>query len=340
MRDRRLQPRLAPAVVVLAVIAAAAGLFAMSPATRALIATTGCPAATPGSSPCPANAFLNIDPAGGGPNTPVNVHGRQFLPNEVINLYWDSPGKVAGTATANASGSFDQTFMPFPGDAPGNHAICTTEPPSPCATFNLQAAATSPTPTSSPSNSPTPSASASPSPTESPSPSPVAAASINGIDIITRPPFVFLPIIALLALIGLAAYWALGGNQRSRTLTLPAASVVHRAARPDHQKTQEEPAPPPLVDTSPSTGLGPEPPIREAEPPMPTHVEPPITMDPEPPAPMPPPAEPPPSMPPEPPPVESQDWPSTFHTPSGELPPSPEAPAAPEGPPDLPEPGD
>jgi hypothetical protein len=150
---------------------------------------------------------------------------------------------------------------------------------------------------------------------------------------------VFLPVIAVLALIGLVAYWALGGNQRSRPPALPAASVVHRAARPDYLQTQE-PAPTPPADTSAPTGLQAAPPVQEVEAPMPPDAEPLPTLDPEPLAPMPPPAEPPPPMPLEPPPVASQDWPSTFHTPSGDLPPSPEAPAAPEGPPDLPEPGD
>jgi hypothetical protein len=49
--------------------------------------------------------------------------------------------------------------------------------------------------------------------------------------VITRPPLVFLPIIALLALLAALAYWLL--MRVDRTPVLPAASVVHRSARPD-----------------------------------------------------------------------------------------------------------
>jgi len=53
----------------------------------------------------------------------------------------------------------------------------------------------------------------------------------SGLDVITRPPLVFLPIIALLAVLAALAYWVL--MRVDRTPVLPSASVVHRSARPE-----------------------------------------------------------------------------------------------------------
>ena len=60
---------------------------------------------------------------------------------------------------------------------------------------------------------------------------------------ITKPPLVFLPIIALLALLAALAYWVL--MRGDRTPVLPSASVVHRSARPEIGPAAAEPDPPP-----------------------------------------------------------------------------------------------
>jgi hypothetical protein len=167
----------------------------------------------------------------GDANTVINVTGGQFLPNQQTSLYWDQAGHVAGSATADANGSFNTRVKPFAGDAAGVHHLCASVQPNPCANFMLQG------PQASPSPSPTPTESPSPTPTvtiiDSPTSSPVAA-TLNGFDVISRPPFVFLPI-AGAAAIGLAlAFWLFSVMRRPRQLAIPSAAVVHRAMRPDY----------------------------------------------------------------------------------------------------------
>ena len=220
--------RLAPAAVVLAAAASSLFLFSHAPGVRAQ-----CGGSASGATPCPAHAFLSLDVTAGDLNTVINVTGGQFLPNEQLQLYWDTPNKVAGGTTADGGGSFNTRVKPYAGDGPGLHKLCTSDPPNPCASFTINAPATSPSP------------SPSPSPTESPSASPVTtpgatdsatpmAATLNGFDVISRPPFVFLPIAGAVA-IGLAvAFWLFSVLRRPRQAALPSAAVVHRATRPDY----------------------------------------------------------------------------------------------------------
>jgi hypothetical protein len=185
----------------------------------------------------------------GGPNTAINVIGGQFLPNQTMTLYWDQTNKVAGSATADANGSFTTKVKPFDGDAPGAHKLCASVQPNPCATFTLEAAATpSATPSPSPSASPeaTPSATA----TASPSSTPVAT-TLNGFDVITKPPFVILPLIGVLAIAVSIGYWILSIVRRPKTIVFPSAAVVHRATRPDY--TAPFGTPPPTPSASPAT---------------------------------------------------------------------------------------
>jgi hypothetical protein len=77
----------------------------------------------------------------------------------------------------------------------------------------------------------------------------------GGLDVITRPPFVFLPIIALLALLAALAYWVL--MRGDRTPVLPSASVVHRSARPDIGPVA--PRPPPTAPAAPAAEIQPPP---------------------------------------------------------------------------------
>ena len=242
-------PRLAPALVMLSAAAAASFLLVLAPSARALCGTASdpCPTPSPPPSPIPQNAFLSLDVTDGGPNTQITVNGGAFLPNEQMSLIWDMPNKVAGGAVADSSGNFVTHVKPFTGDAPGVHKLCASVEPRPCANFTLEAAATTPSPSPSPSESPSPSPTASTaSPTTSPTP---AAATLNGLDLISKPPFVFLPIAGLMAIVLSLGYWAVGMMRRPRaTPALPSAAVVHRAMRPDYTAGFGTPPPTPAAE--------------------------------------------------------------------------------------------
>jgi hypothetical protein len=201
-----------------------------------------------------------LDTAAGGPKTKISVTGASFPPGKAVSLYWDSSNQVAGSTSADSNGSFNTNVIPFPGSSPGAHRLCASAEglyqPIPCATFTLQGAPT-PTPPATPSPSASPTSSPSPSPTPSASPVVLTAnSSRGGFDVITRPPLVFLPIIALLALLAALAYWLL--MRVDRTPVLPAASVVHRSARPDLGPSITRPSAPP-----------PSPPAQTMQPPAP-----------------------------------------------------------------------
>ena len=225
-------------------------------------APTPTPSPTP--TPVPLGANIVLDVAAGGPSTHINVTGTLFLPNESMTLYWDNDSHVAANVTSDGNGNFTKAVTPFPGDSPGVHHLCASVPPKPCANFTLQGPPT-PTPVASPSPSPSPTPSESPSPTPSASPAVLTTNSgRNGLDVITRPPFVFLPIIGLLAILAALAYWLL--MRVDRTPVLPSASVVHRSARPEiGPPPQPSPGAPPTPDMQPPPEDVPPP-----EPPEPT----------------------------------------------------------------------
>ncbi|TMD35486.1 MAG: hypothetical protein E6I89_14245 [Chloroflexi bacterium] len=244
-------PRFGPAIVMLAAAASATFLFLHAPPVRAECGGTasGATPCPPSPTPIPVNAFLSLDVTNGPANTVVNVTGGQFLPNEQVTLYWDQPDKVAGGATADASGSFNTRVKPFSADAPGVHKLCASVPPNPCANFALESA--TPTPSASPSPSESPSASPAVGPTVTPIASPVAA-TLNGFDVISKPPFVFLPIAGAVAIALALGYWLVSMVRRPRTVALPAAAVVHRATRPDYSAGFGTPPPTSAVAPDPS----------------------------------------------------------------------------------------
>lgn len=273
--------RLSPAIVILAALASASVLFVMAPLARAECGTaSSSPCPSPSPSPIPTNAFLSLDVTDGGPNTQITVNGGAFLSNEPMTLYWDQPNKVAGSAIADQNGNFSAPHIkPFAGDAPGVHRLCASVAPNPCANFTLEAATTSPLPSPSPSASPSPTPEATTTPSISPTP---VAASLNGFDVISKPPFVFLPLAGAFAILVSLIYWLFSVLRRPRRLKpLPSAAVVHRATRPDYkaefgtappaaaEPLQEsawaEPMPPSPTDAlSPATEPQPE---QAAEPP-------------------------------------------------------------------------
>lgn len=238
-------PRFGTAVVILAAAASASFLFVVAPSARAQCGTNA--SAPP--CPTPVNAFLSLDVTSGDATTVINVTGGQFLPNQQVTLYWDDPSKVAGGATADGGGSFNTRVKPFSADAPGPHRLCASVLPHPCATFTLVA----PTPVpASPSPSPSESPSASPenTPAFTATPSPVAA--LSGFDVITSPPFVFLPIAGAFAILLSIGYWLFTAARRPRVKPMPSAAVVHRATRPDYTASFGAPPPTPSPTAEPS----------------------------------------------------------------------------------------
>jgi hypothetical protein len=249
-----------------------------SPAPSPSDATTASPSpsASPSPLPTPINAFLSLDVTAGPPSTVINVSGGQFLPNQQMNLYWDQAGHVAGAATADANGSFNTRVKPYAGDKPGVHKLCAGVQPNPCANFALQAATPTPSPTPDESPSPLPS----PSPTSNPTLVATPARTSNnlsGFDVISRPPFVFLPIFGVGALLLALAYWAFSVIRRPRRLVpMPTAAVVHRATRPDYSAGFGTPPPRPAGSElqsawdEPVRAGGTRPPGAPALPPTPT----------------------------------------------------------------------
>ena len=273
--------------------------------------------------PLPAGASIGLQPTAGIPNTAITVTGQLFLKNEAMTLYWDYSTHVAGTVVSDATGAFTKVVKMYAGAKPAVHRLCANVQPRPCATFTLRAA---------PKPSPIP-----PSPTDTSSPTPAATApqasgvrlgggGISGLDIITRPPFVFLPIIAIIGILGVLLYWLL--SRRRQMSAAPAATVVHRATRPDYM------APFPTAGTTP-VAPPPAPQASAWDAPIqstPPYAAPPVQPPPAPatytPSPYGPPPVPPPPVPPAAPP-RSVEWPAPQNPPG-----------APDEPPDLPQPSD
>jgi hypothetical protein len=284
--------------------------------------------------PLPTGASLGLSPTGGVLTTLLTVTGDGFLKNEAITLYWDLTSHIAASVVSDGNGAFSRVIKPRPLDKPGVHKLCANVQPRPCASFALQGA---PTPAPKVTPSPVDTSSPSPSPVETPaSGARAGGGGISGLDIITRPPFVFLPIIAILGILGVLAYWLFS---RRRQLPPAAATVVHRATRPDYM------APFPTGGSTPAAPQGPPqpsawdapvqytPPVQPYVPPV---VQPPPAGPPPPtpyaPTPYVPPPVPPQAPPPPPPPAtppRTVEWPA---------PPNPLG--APDEPPDLPQPSD
>lgn len=279
--------------------------------------------------PLPIGATIGLSPTAGGLSTILTVTGDSFLKNESITLYWDLTTHIAATVVTDANGAFTKTIKPRALDKPGVHRLCVNVQPRPCASFAVQAPP-SPTPQAPP--SPVDTSTPSPSPGESPQASGArpGGGGISGLDIITRPPFVFLPIIAIIGLLGVLAYWFLS---RRRSTPPSSATVVHRATRPDYIApfpTAGSAPVPPRNPAQPSAWDAPFQPVPPAQPYVPPGQSP--TWDA--------PAQPVPPV-----------QPPTWDTPAPPLPPAqphvpppaaapPPPPAAPDEPPDLPQPSD
>ena len=206
---------------------------------------------SPQPTPTPIHAYITLDVSAGGPNTQITVSGNSFNPGQAVSVDWDSDtSKVLGSATANAQGNFSGVRVKaYARAAPGLHHLCATVNPFPCAQFTLQGTPT-PTPRVSPRPTPTPSASPSPSPTPSLIAIP-AGSNNNGLDVMLRPPFIFLPIFGLIALFLAIGYWLFSKLPRPQR-NLPSASIVHRSARPLRGPIYPNATPPPPGDEPPT----------------------------------------------------------------------------------------
>ena len=273
--------------------------------------------------PLPTGATIGLQPTAGGPAASITVTGELFLKNETIVLYWDTSTHIAASVVSDDTGAFTKVIKPFKGDKPKIHKLCANVQPKPCANFTLQGP---PTPT--PKLSPSPGETPTPSPAETPQASGVrpGGGGISGLDIITRPPFVFLPIIGIIGLVGLLAYWLLSRRRRPMAPT-SSATVVHRATRPDYMApfppSGAAPMTPPAA-AQPSAWDAPfqaPPPAQPAAPPPVVPPATPYTPTPYTPLPAPPP--------PVAPPARTVEWPA-----------APNPPAAPDEPPDLPQPSE
>ena len=277
-------------------------------------------------SPYPGGASIGLQPSAGTATTAITVTGQLFLHNESITLYWDATNHVAGSLVTDDNGNFTKVVKMYAGAKPGVHKLYANVQPKPFASFSLQT-----TPTPSPTTSPSPDESPTPSPSDTPQASGPrtggGGGGISGLDILTRPPFVFLPIIAILGLLGVLIYWFV--SSRRRPMAPSSASVVHHATRPDYMEPFPSTPRPLPAAPPPAPPVVPSPPVQA--PPPPTPQVPPAWQSPAapqvPPAYQPPPAAPPPPAPrPQPGPVQ---WPA-----------SPNPATAPDEPPDLPEPSD
>jgi hypothetical protein len=253
MRFPGISTRLPSLVLIIGAVGSAVALVALAPMAHAHIlmdcgVASASPCPTPPPTPTPVNAFLSLDVTAGDANTQITVNGSAFLANESTSLYWDQPNKVAGASNADANGNFTTKVKPFSGDPPGLHHLCASVLPNPCASFTLQAVAVTPTPQPSPSPSPSPDITPSPtaSPTDAASPTRVAA-TLSGFDLMMRPPFVILPIIAGAGLAIALIYWILSIVLRPRQKPLKSVAVAHLASRPDYAAGfgTPPPAPPP-----------------------------------------------------------------------------------------------
>ena len=279
--------------------------------------------------PLPAGATIGLQPTAGGANTAITVTGQLFLKNEAMTLYWDLSTHVAGTVVTDDNGAFTKVIKPYAHDKPKVHKLCANVQPKPCASFTLQGP---PTPT--PGVTPSPIDTSSPTPTDTPQASGVrpGGGGLSGLDIITRPPFVFLPIIAIIGILGVLLYWLL--SKRRQMPAAPAATVVHRATRPDYMAPFPTSGTPPAAPPPPAQPSAWDAPIQSAPPVQP--YAPPAAQPPPPAAPYAPtPYVPPPVPPQAPPPAPPAAPPRTVEWPAPQNPP-----AAPDEPPDLPQPSD
>ena len=215
--------------------------------------------------------FLN--PGSATPATRVTFSGSGLDANQILAVLFD--GAHVSDINTDGGGNFTIQLV-IPDNAPaGNHQICIGESNgNVCSGFTVEAA---------PAATPTPTDTASPSPSPSASPSPVTAAAAGGggsspLALLLRPPFVFLPIIAAIALLTFLGLYL----WRVRpTPPIGEVTILHKAPAPRLYEQQPAapppppaPAPPPVVYESPANPPSTPPPARPPAPPSGADVPP------------------------------------------------------------------
>jgi hypothetical protein len=218
--------------------------------------------------PPPPQGSIFLNPSSAPPASRVNFSGTGLPVSTLLAVTFDGGHLVDINTDGNGAFAIQ---LAIPNDATGvNHQICVVENyGNLCTGFTLEA---NPGPTPTPSDSP----SASPSPSPSTSPvAPVATTSSGGsspLAVLTRPPFVFLPIIAA---IGLLAFLALYLWRGRPTPPIGEVTILHRAPeprvygpQPDSPPPAPAPSPPPPVvyESPPGPASSPPPPRPPAPP--------------------------------------------------------------------------
>ena len=210
---------------------------------------------------------ISINPASAPPATRVMLSGQGLPANQTLQVVFD--GNPLDSLFTDGSGNFAKEIA-IPDTATGSgHQICVVEPSqgNVCANFTLQAPQPSPTPQPSPN----------PTPSPNPSPEPVSTAGATGaggstpLAALMRPPFVFFPIVLLLAgLAWLAWYlWSMRPVPAIGEVTVLHTAVPARIYEPapPPPPAATPPAPPPVFYEEPRAhGPAPPPPPRAAPP--------------------------------------------------------------------------
>jgi hypothetical protein len=225
------------------------------------------PPPTPTPVPTPRGSIL-LNPGSAPPTVRVNFSGSGLDPNAILAVLFDSTHLV--DLNTDASGNFAVQLAVPDTAPPGTHQVCVGETNgNVCSAFTVEAA---------PAGTPTPSPSASPSPSPSASPSGSAALATpdtggsSPLSLLTKPPFVFLPIIAA---IGLLAFLGLYLWRARPTPPIGEVTILHKAPAPRvyDQDAPPPPAPPPappkapIVYESPTAPPSTPPPARPPAPP-------------------------------------------------------------------------
>ena len=192
----------------------------------------------------------------------MNFSGNGLDANQILAVLFD--GNHVIDVNTDGGGSFSIQLV-IPDTAPaGTHQVCVSESNGNlCSGFTVEAA---------PASTPTPSTSPSPSPSPSPSggTSPAVPGSGGGgstLALLTKPPFVFLPIIAAL---GLLAFLGLYLWRARPVEPIGEVTILHRAPEPhafEHLPEAPAPEPPPIVYESPAGPAPHAPPVPPPAPP-------------------------------------------------------------------------